>query len=254
MAVPRNKLEIMAAVGTRMKETAIRGKVFFYGLFAVMLLFSIKAQERRAVFVVQEKADREEKQGMDALSETAPRVALTFDDGPHPKYTKQLLDGLKERGVKATFFVIGNNIAGREELIRQMYKDGHIIGNHTFNHVDISKLSSERACEELMRTSLLVEEITGSATPYVRPPFGNWNKNLDSRLSMIQVNWTVDPLDWTTENTSEIVEKVVTQAEDNAIILLHDYYRSSVEAALQIIDILSARGFVFVTVEELLLE
>ena len=71
---------------------------------------------------------------------------------------------------------------------------------------------------------------------------------------MIQVNWTVDPLDWTTENTSEIVEKVVTQAEDNAIILLHDYYRSSVEAALQIIDILSARGFVFVTVEELLLE
>lgn len=186
--------------------------------------------------------------------ETAPRVALTFDDGPHPKYTKQLLEGLKERGVKATFFVIGKNISGNEELIRQMQKDGHIIGNHTFNHADISKMSRERAWEEISRTSLTVEEITGNATPYVRPPFGNWDKNLESRLSMIQVNWTVDPLDWTTENTAQIVEKVVTQAKDNDIILLHDAYQSSVNAALQIVDILKERGFTFVTVEELLLE
>lgn len=241
-----------------MKESAICGKIFFYSLFTIMLLFSIRAQESREVSGTQEQlqegAGREENRTAETQQDTAPRVALTFDDGPHPKYTKQLLDGLRERGVKATFFVIGKNIAGQEALIRQMHKDGHIIGNHTFNHVDISKLSSERARDELMRTSLLVEEITGSATPYVRAPFGNWNEHLDSQLSMIQVSWTVDPLDWTTENTSEVVEKVVTQAEDNAIILLHDYYRSSVEAALQIIDILSTRGFVFVTVEELLLE
>lgn len=182
------------------------------------------------------------------------RIALTFDDGPHPRYTKELLDGLKERGVKATFFVIGKNIAGREALVKRMADEGPLIGNHTYDHTDISRLSCEEACEELEKTSSLVEEITGSGTSYVRPPFGNWDEKLDTRLTMINVGWTVDPKDWTTQNKTNIVRHVVSKAGDNDIVLLHDYYETSVDAALEIIDILQERGFEFVTVEELLLD
>lgn len=230
-----------------MKETVIRGKRWSFVLFAFMILFSIYAQK-------QQRADEAAAQ-QDIRSEIMPqKIALTFDDGPHPVYTRMLLDGLKERGVKATFFVVGENIPGREELIRQMAQDGHLIGNHTYDHADVSKMSSEKVCEELQKTSDLVEEITGKATPYVRPPFGNWDDSLDCLMSMIAVNWTIDPLDWTTANTSQIVDKVVTKASENDIILLHDYYESSVKAALEIVDILQQRGFEFVTVEEILLE
>lgn len=192
--------------------------------------------------------------GQEGGQELPSRIALTFDDGPHPVCTKLLLNGLRERGVKATFFVIGENIPGREELIAQMAKDGHMIGNHTYNHVDISTLGREEACEELQRTCDLVEEITGSPTAYVRAPFGKWDDGLDACLTMIPVKWTIDPMDWATKNQSEIVDRVVEKAGDNDIILLHDCYESSVKAALQIVDILLERGFVFVTVEDLLLE
>lgn len=248
-----------------MKETMIRGGRWMFVLFAFMIFFSIyvqKQQETQAVGAQPDAgAENVQPDSQDAAAQSdieedsmPQKIALTFDDGPHPVYTQKLLEGLRQRGVKATFFVVGENIPGREELIRQMAEDGHLIGNHTYDHADVSKMSSEKVCEELQKTSDLVEEITGEATPYVRPPFGNWDDDLDCLISMIPVRWTIDPLDWTTANTAQIVDKVVTKASDNDIILLHDYYESSVEAALQIVDILQARGFVFVTVEELLLE
>lgn len=230
-----------------MKEAVIRGKMPALLLFAAMIFLSMYFQRRQTeTFAVQEANE--------AAEELPRRVALTFDDGPHPAYTKILLDGLRERGVKATFFVIGKYIPGREEIIRQMAQDGHLIGNHTYDHIDISRLSSEAACDELQKTSDLVEQVTGKPTAYVRAPFGNWDDKLDCRISMLPVKWTVDPRDWATANTSEIVRSVVTQAGDGAIILLHDYYKSSVEAALTIADLLKERGFEFVTVEELLLD
>ena len=218
-------------------------------LFAVMIFFSIHFQRQQKEETIATNSAEETTADI-----TYKRVALTFDDGPHPVYTKMLLDGLKERGVKATFFVIGENIPGHEEIIRQMANDGHIIGNHTYDHADISHMSSEAACEELKKTSDLIEEITGNPTGYVRAPFGRWDDALDCMVSMISVKWTVDPLDWTTKNKSQIVSKVVTDVADNDIILLHDYYKSSVEAALEIINILQKQGFEFVTIEDLLLE
>lgn len=240
-----------------MKETVIRGRRWMFVLFAFMIFFSIYVQKQQEIQETGVQTDAgpvpetEEDTAKEVLQQ---KIAITFDDGPHPVYTKILLEGLKERGVKATFFVVGENIPGHEDLILQMAEDGHLIGNHTYDHADVSRLSSGQVCEELQKTSDLVEKITGEATPYVRPPFGNWNDNLDCLVSMIKVGWTIDPLDWTTANTSQVVEKVINKASDNDIILLHDYYKSSVEAALQIVDILQARGFVFVTVEELLLE
>lgn len=238
-----------------MQETVIRGKAAAFVLFLVMILLSVHFQRQQTEVLTAQPSVVDTAIQSDAPVDTLPkRVALTFDDGPHPVNTKILLDGLRERGVKATFFVIGENIAGREEIIRQMAEDGHLIGNHTYNHTDIRKMSSEEACEELKKTSDLVEEITGNTTPYVRAPFGNWDDDLDCLISMIPVKWSVDPLDWTTKNQAQIVNKVVTKAADNDIILLHDCYESSVKAALEIIDILKQRGYEFVTVEEVLLD
>ncbi|MCD8346349.1 MAG: polysaccharide deacetylase family protein [Lachnospiraceae bacterium] len=182
------------------------------------------------------------------------RVALTFDDGPHPVYTVKLLDGLAERGVQATFFVIGENIPGNEEIIARMDQEGHLIGNHTYDHVKITDLSVEEACEQVEKTSALVKEITGKDTEYVRPPFGSWRKDLECSFEMIPVLWDVDPLDWTTCNVSDVVRRVLEAVEADDIILLHDYYESSVDAALLIVDALTEQGYVFVTVDELILE
>lgn len=189
----------------------------------------------------------------EAFEETKT-VALTFDDGPHPVYTKQLLDGLTERGVAATFFVIGKNIPGNEDLIRQMADDGHLIGNHTYDHVKICDLSGEEACEQVEKTSQLVYEITGQHTEFVRPPFGAWNKEMECSFVMLPVLWDVDPLDWTTKQTDVIVERVLEAVENGDIILMHDYYDSSVEAALKIVDRLQAQGYEFVTADKMILE
>ena len=183
----------------------------------------------------------------------APKIALTFDDGPSAAWTPALLDGLKERGVKATFFLIGENADKNPEIVKRMAEEGHLIGNHTYHHVELTKVSEKEARLELADTSAAIVRITGKEPEYMRPPFGVWQRKLEQEIRMLPVLWTIDPLDWTTENQDEIVNKVVTEAEENDIILLHDCYKSSVEAGLRIIDILQEEGFVFVTVDELLL-
>lgn len=227
----------------------------FLAVLILMGLFLKKKSDRiqavNSQNAVSEQAEK--KSDLEQEEELPPRVALTFDDGPHRIYTKNLLDGLRERGVKATFFVVGENIPGNEDLIRQMEEDGHLIGNHTYDHADISKMSDEENCRELRKTSELVKQITGHQTAYVRPPFGNWKESMDCRISMIAVKWTIDTLDWKSKNVEEIIRKVMQQVSDHDIILMHDYYATSVEAALQIVDRLKAEGYEFVTVEDLIL-
>ena len=189
-----------------------------------------------------------------AEAEVKPKIALTFDDGPHPVYTLELLDGLKERNVKATFFVVGKNIEGHEDIIERMDEEGHLIGNHTYDHVKITGIPPEQACAQLTKTSDLIEEITGKKTEFIRPPFGAWDKTLDCGFAMFPVLWSIDPLDWTTKNANTVVQRVLDKAEENSIILLHDYYSSSVEAALRIVDALQEQGYDFVTVDKLILE
>ena len=228
----------------------------FLAVLILMGLFLKKKSDRiQAVHSRNAVSEQEwEKADLRQAEELPPRVALTFDDGPHRIYTKNLLDGLRERGVKATFFVVGENIPGNEDLIQQMEADGHLIGNHTYDHADISKLSDEENCRELQKTSDLVKEITGYGTAYVRPPFGNWKDTMDCRVTMISVKWTIDTLDWKSKNVAEIIGKVMQQISDYDIILMHDYYETSVEAALQIVDRLQEEGYEFVTVEDLILE
>lgn len=213
----------------------------------VFLALAVGAPGGKGAVLVSGEAVREE-----GVSEPGPRIALTFDDGPGP-YTERLLDGLKERGVKASFFLIGRSVKEYPEAVKRMEEEGHLIGNHTYSHVKLKGLSPEETRREIQKTDEAVYEITGKHVAYLRPPFGEWEEDLELTYPVLPVMWTVDPLDWTTENVEEIVDRVVTQAGENDMILLHDCYDSSVEAALRIVDRLLAEGFDFVRVDELLI-
>ena len=187
-------------------------------------------------------------------AEDVKKIALTFDDGPHPYYTEELLDGLKERGVVVTFFVTGEHAALHPDVIQRMQEEGHLIGNHTYSHMQLTKKNREKFKEELVRTNEVLEEITGVEVEYVRPPYGCWDKSFEEELNMIPVLWTIDPLDWCSSNVGCITDRVVKKAGENGIILMHDYYDTSVTAALKVVDELLEEGYTFVTVDEILFE
>ena len=222
-----------------------------------LLLFGLSENRRAAVTaaggdasaaVWGEEAERKE------AAEDVKKIALTFDDGPHPYYTEQLLDGLKERGVHATFFVTGEHAQLHPDVIKRMSEEGHLIGNHTYSHMQLARDNREEFKEELIKTNEIIEEITGKEVLYVRPPYGSWDKKFESELNMFPVLWNVDPLDWCSSNVSCITEKVVSNVEENDIILMHDYYDTTVTAALKIVDELMKGGYTFVTVEEILFD
>lgn len=182
-----------------------------------------------------------------------PQAALTFDDGPDSRYTPLLLDGLKERNVRVSFFLLGEKVEQYPELVERMQKEGHLVGNHTYHHVQLNKLNETKAREEILKTNNLIYETTGVYPLYLRPPFGAWKKNLELCVEMLPVFWTIDTLDWKVQNTEKIVRTVQEQIEDGAIILMHDEYDTSVEAALQVVDELKSQGYELVTVDQLIL-
>ena len=192
------------------------------------------------------------------------KIALTFDDGPHPSCTEELLDGLKERNVQATFFVTGQNAEKYPDIIRRAKKESHLIGNHTYSHMQLTKRNEEAFKKELVRTNDILKKITGEDVLFVRPPYGCWSKNFEKELNMLPVLWNIDPLDWCSEDAECISNIVLSkirinknkgkEIEHNWIILLHDQYDTSVEAAFMIVDELQKEGYTFVTVEEILLD
>ena len=226
------------------------------GIFGISMVLAAawlrgEEAEQEKTQTVSEETQAEE---MEYPVQENKKIALTFDDGPHPYYTEQLLDGLAERGVKATFFLLGCNIEGNEEVVRRMAEEGHLIGNHTYYHVDITTLSQEEACAEIQDTSRKITEITGQPVEYVRPPFGSWSQELECEVMMIPIFWSVDTLDWSTRNADLLVQQVVSEVEENDIILMHDSYKSTIQAALRIVDLLQSGGYEFVTADELILE
>lgn len=135
-----------------------------------------------------------------------------------------------------------------------MSSEGHLIGNHTYSHIQLSNRNSDAFKQELIQTNEVIEEVTGQEVQYVRPPYGTWDKKFEKELNMFPVLWTIDPLDWCSDNVANIVQKVTSKAQENSIILMHDEYKSTVTAALQIIDELMEQGYEFVTVDELLFD
>ncbi|MFE9257771.1 polysaccharide deacetylase family protein [Streptomyces sp. NPDC006879] len=156
---------------------------------------------------------------------TAHGLVLTFDDGPDPRYTPAILRTLRRHDVRAMFFVCGEMAVDNRELLRQMAADGHVIGNHTWSHPLLTKLSRSAILSEVGRTSELVARTVGEAPQWFRAPYGAWNRaafEIGAGLGMEPLAWTVDSLDWTEPGTTTISRRVLDQAEPGAIVLAHD--------------------------------
>lgn len=195
--------------------------------------------------------DTAQASGTAPLPQEPLYIALTFDDGPRRETTERLLDGLRERGASATFFLIGRQIPGNEDLVRRMKAEGHQVGNHTWNHVTLSgDLTAD--LEELRRTDDLLQELLGPGSYWVRPPYGLVSQAEREAIQVPLVHWTVDPEDWAKLSPEAVVQAVLQDAGPNDIVLLHDFFSDSVDAALEIVDTLQGEGYCFVTVEELL--
>ncbi len=181
-------------------------------------------------------------------------VALTFDDGPTGELTGQLLDGLKARYVSATFFLCGYRVEQYPDLVRRMAGEGHELAIHGKTHAYLHTMEAEQVRAELEETGRLVEELTGVRPKLFRPPGGLTSQTLldeAAREGLPLILWSIDPEDWNTRDAGTVIRRVTRKAGDGDIILMHDLSRSSVRAALAIVDELEARGYQFCTVSEL---
>ena len=249
-----------------MKRTLI-----FFGILCMIFFLLFSSADKRTQFLTSlagpgmlslvkqasAKATASENFSTDTIAgipvEEPPTIALTFDDGPNARYTPMLLDGLKKRNIRASFFLIGENIEGNEDILLQMRKDGHLIGNHTWDHVQLDKIPAEKARLEIEKTNNRIYEASGIYPSYVRPPFGAWIKDMELSVTMLPVFWDVDTLDWQSKNIDSILSIAQKQVHDGSIILMHDGYQTSVDAALKIADLFTEKGYVFVTADQLLL-
>lgn len=197
---------------------------------------------------------REEAIPADASAdvEDAPRlIALTFDDGPMRATTPKLLDGLSQRGVPATFFLVGEQIVGNEDIVLRMDSEGHQIGIHTYDHVTLTGLNQADFDAQVDKTRQLLKKLLGHNDFLLRPPYGLLDEGVQAMAQCPIILWSIDPEDWGDKNTARVTQHIVERAQDGAIVLLHDIYPTSVQAALQVVDALHAQGYWFVTVDQL---
>ena len=182
-------------------------------------------------------------------------IALTFDDGPWKGTTPKLLNILKKYGVHATFFIEGQRVKDNKKLIARAAAEGHVIGNHAYNHPEFWKLSASSIQSQIKRTNTLLKKTTGKRPTLLRPPFGESNptiRHILRDLGMAQILWSIDPLDWKDQDAKTVAARVLAGAQPGAIVLSHDIYPTTVDAYKTIIPKLQAQGYVFVTVPQLL--
>jgi peptidoglycan-N-acetylglucosamine deacetylase len=185
-----------------------------------------------------------------------PYIAMTFDDGPSSANTPRLLEILKQRNIKATFFLIGQNAASNPDIVRQILADGHEIGNHSWTHPQLSKLSDDRVTAEINKTQDAIKEASGFTPTILRPPYGaittRQREWIESRFGLNIILWSVDPFDWKRPGASVITQRILSQVRPGAIILSHDIHKQTVDAMPATLDSLIAKGYKFVTVTQLI--
>ena len=189
------------------------------------------------------------------------KIALTFDDGPHPYYTPQILAILEKYKVKATFFIVGENAEFYPEVLQQIQKSGHEIGNHTFTHCNIKTKTPKEIIQEIEKCRKAIFQICGENTVLFRPPGGLMTEVVASDAEILDnynlIFWNIDTKDWTHRKADEIAEYVLNETKSGDIILMHDYIskNSSTPEALEIIlPALLEKRFNFVTVSELIFD
>lgn len=218
---------------------------------------------------VSEPAEEVPREGVSGSGEpAAPRMAynsvrtrhsvlaISFDDGPHPELTPKLLDILKARGVRATFYVIGRNVQAYPEIARRIVAEGHEIANHTWSHPSLSKIGAAKVGQEIRRTTETIKEVTGVTPTTMRPPYGATNAAINRRMNeefgLRVAMWSVDPQDWKYRNAQRVSNHLTTQAKAGDILLAHDIHASTIAAMPSALDALLAKGFRFVTVAEIM--
>jgi peptidoglycan/xylan/chitin deacetylase (PgdA/CDA1 family) len=186
------------------------------------------------------------------MENTMKRLALSFDDGPNPATTPQVLTTLAEREVKSTFFMIGELVSENPDLAKQVAKAGHDLGNHTWNHPHLTDISLIDADSQLTRTHRVILENTGQVPTMMRPPFGDLSPELEEIIPYPIILWALDSEDWLSQDTAAILSRVLSHLPEDGIILLHDAQPATAAALPELIDGIRGQGFEIVPVSELL--
>lgn len=186
-----------------------------------------------------------------ALNPKKPAIALTFDDGPYSPVTNRILDSLKKNGGRATFFVVGSRVGTYKDCIKREAQLGCEIGCHTYNHAILTRLSKKEIKKEISSAVKPIEKYSGKKVKIVRAPGGAVNDTVKKSVDYPLVNWSIDTLDWQHRNTATTVSKIKSSARDGAIVLMHDLYVPTGDAAVKIIPWLVKQGYQLVTVSEL---
>lgn len=233
------------------------GAVVPWGIYCGFLLSQEVVEADMAIpFEIEETEEIEEAQEPsqsqeDTLFQGEKLVALTFDDGPKRSTTIPLLDGLSQRGVQATFFLIGAQIEGNEDIILRMEEEGHQIGLHTYDHMALTDLNQVDFDNQVEQERTLLTSILNYSNFMLRPPYGLYDEATQLWADSAIILWSVDPEDWKDKTAEEIAQAVLSQVGDGDIILLHDIFETSVEAALLIVDDLLAQDYHLCTIEDL---
>jgi len=196
------------------------------------------------------------KHSYNSCNVDGPYIAITFDDGPHAVHTPKLLDMLKQRGLKATFYVVGQCAAEYPDIMKRIAAEGHEIGNHSWNHVALNSVGADSLRKQMENTNAAIEKSTGLRPATMRPPYGatsaRLNKLFNEEYGMKVILWSVDPLDWKNRNAATVSSRIIQNTHPGAIILAHDIHATTVAAMPEVFDTLTAKGYKFVTVSELL--
>ncbi len=183
-------------------------------------------------------------------------IAMTFDDGPHPQHTPRLLDMLRARNIKATFYVVGSNVGLYPQIVRQVVAEGHEVGNHSYSHKLLSKMSDAAIREDLTRCRDAIGKAAGVQPRTMRPPYGGLLQRqrewVHAEFGYPTILWSVDPLDWKRPGPGVVCSRILSQTTSGSIVLAHDLHGATVDAMPATLDGLLQRGFQFVTVSQLL--
>ncbi|WP_344700719.1 polysaccharide deacetylase family protein [Salinicoccus jeotgali] len=218
----------------------------------------VKEEYTQFLTVSDEEDDTEKEEDAEAkvytersIDKQAKKVALTFDDGPHPEHTLNILNTLDQYDAKATFFMQGKRIEYYMDVAKEVAERGHEIGNHSMNHPDFTTLSFEQIDIEVSRTNQLIMQATGLKPTVFRPPYGSTNEEINNFIDMEPVLWTIDTEDWKNKDPNIIEKRIRVNMHDDAIILMHDIHGTTAQALPDILEYLSSEGYEFVTVSEL---
>ena len=191
-----------------------------------------------------------------SVKTSQPYIAMTFDDGPHPRNTPRVLDMLRKRNIKATFYVVGQNVGQYPHIVRRIVSEGHEIGNHSWSHANLSKMSDAGVRKELGKTRDAIVAACGVKPRTLRPPYGALRTSqrawVHREFGYPTILWDVDPMDWKRPGPSVVTSRIVSNTRNGSIVLAHDLHKSTVDAMPTTLDGLLRRGFHFVTVSQLL--